>query len=171
MSKKGVYVVTLPELGWDCVVSIFDASTCTEEEVKFMYGEDYVISYKTFQEVERPKEVDESQIREIEDKYDTLLLCIIDVLEIEYDSLNLLYSKEGKKLQKPDQHILGQLFKNFLKEKDISDQGGEIVVVNNPKYSYLGMLFPNELSIDLFDKSTWWEFKDYLRDEKRIDIG
>lgn len=172
MSNKGVYVVTNPELGWDCVVAVYDASTCTEEEVEFMYDDAYVISYEPFSEVEKPKEVDQTQIREIEnDLANSLLLCVVDNLDIEYDSLNLLYSKEGKSLQRQDQHILGQIFKEFLKERNISDQGGEIVVVNDTDYCYLGMLFPNELALELFDKTSWWDFSDYLRDEKRIDIG
>lgn len=34
------YVVTNPELGWDCVVDVFDASTTTENGIKDYYRED-----------------------------------------------------------------------------------------------------------------------------------
>jgi hypothetical protein len=73
--------------------------------------------------------------------------------------------------KKEDQHILGKIFKEFLKEKKIDDQGGEIVVVNDSKYSFLGMLFPSEIALELFDKTAWWEFDDYLKTEKDIEIG
>lgn len=173
MSKKGVYVVTNPELGWDCVVAVYDASTCTEEDLEFMYDvDDYVISYKPFSEVEKPKEVDQTQIREIEsDLKNPLLLCIVDTLEIIEDYKDILMSRVGKQLKKEDQHILGKIFKEFLKERNISDQGGEIVVVNGADYCYLGMLFPNELALELFDKTAWWEFETYLTNEKHIEIG
>lgn len=172
MDKKGVYVVTNPELGWDCVVAVYDASTCTEEDLEFMYDDDYVISYEPFSEVEKPKQVDQSEIREIEnDLANSLLLCVVDNLDIIEDYKDILMSRVGHELKKEDQHILGKIFKEFLKEKNIDDQGGEIVVVNDSKYSFLGMLFPNELALEFFDKTAWWEFDDYLRTEKQIDIG
>jgi hypothetical protein len=44
---KKVYVVTCPELGWDCVVGIFDADEISLEKLKETfptgYGQQYVI--------------------------------------------------------------------------------------------------------------------------------
>lgn len=39
-----VYVVTMPELGWDCVVGVFDSDKVSEDELLKEYPEDqYVI--------------------------------------------------------------------------------------------------------------------------------
>lgn len=46
-----VYVVTSVELGWDCIVGVFDASTTTEEELAktFPRSAGYIIHDKTLE--------------------------------------------------------------------------------------------------------------------------
>lgn len=39
-----VYIVTMPMLGWDCVVGVFDPEHVTKEQLEDEYpGDDYVI--------------------------------------------------------------------------------------------------------------------------------
>ncbi len=39
-----VYVVTMPELGWDCVVGVYDYDSVAYEDLRNIFGEDqYVI--------------------------------------------------------------------------------------------------------------------------------
>ncbi len=39
-----VYIITMPELGWDCVVGIYDCSSVAYEELRNRFPEDqYVI--------------------------------------------------------------------------------------------------------------------------------
>lgn len=48
MNDKYVYVVTNPELGWDCVVAVYDANEVQVGELEAEYHEDdgYVIHHK-----------------------------------------------------------------------------------------------------------------------------
>lgn len=49
MVKKKVIVLTSTELGWDCVVDVFDADKVTMEELQKVFGNDrtMVLSEKT----------------------------------------------------------------------------------------------------------------------------
>ena len=38
---KHVYVVTCTELGWDCIVGVFDPATVTREEMELAFPEKY----------------------------------------------------------------------------------------------------------------------------------
>lgn len=177
MSKKGVYVVTNPELGWDCVVSVFDASTCTEEEVRYMYDEDYVISYTSFREIERPPVLEQTSIIEITEKndyYDPTMECIIDNLEIVSDNQKLLYSKPGSTMRNEDCHILAKIFLDWLEENGYPNYGGEVVVVKTEKYSYVGMKFKDEHDLNAFNHGVRWfeDFNtDYLENDKEIELS
>lgn len=47
MIGKGVWVVTGLELGWDCLVGVYDASVVSEEELMAQFDEEsYVIHHK-----------------------------------------------------------------------------------------------------------------------------
>lgn len=47
MVGRGIWVVTGLELGWDCLVGVYDASVISEEELVAHFGEDsYVIHHK-----------------------------------------------------------------------------------------------------------------------------
>ena len=35
---QSVYIVTDPELGWDCVIEVFDADEVTKEEVEEVFN-------------------------------------------------------------------------------------------------------------------------------------
>lgn len=51
MNNKTVYVVTSTELGWDCVVGVFDASQLSNEYLEEQFPPDsyYVISSEIIQ--------------------------------------------------------------------------------------------------------------------------
>ncbi len=148
-------VVTNPELGWDCVVAVYDASKISEDDVKELHSDECVIHYTGITKVpKKPKKSKteaENKIKEIEVfKYTPEIECDIDHLELECDSNSLLPTMCGKHLKPKDYHILGAIANKFISDNNIDLKGCEICVVlanYDSVYSYLGLVGPNRRDV------------------------
>lgn len=168
-------VVTNTELGWDCVVAVYE--NASEKDLKYMYPSDeYVFTSTSISEIEKPPVVDQEFVREVEegdDEYDRSMECIIDNLEITYDNQNILYSKVGANINTQDCHILAKMFVEWLRENEYPTYGGEVVVVKCTNYSYVGMKFPTEKDLNAFNHNVEWMddfYEDYLKNKKGIEL-
>jgi hypothetical protein len=140
-------IVTNPELGWDCVMAVYDASKISEEDVQKMYSEECVTHYTGITKVPKKKKVKSypaTDIKVVEVfEYSNSIECVIDHLELEADANSLLPAKCGHHLKPEDYQILGKITNKFLQDNNIDLQGAEICVVkanyDNSKYSYLGL--------------------------------
>jgi hypothetical protein len=140
-------VVTNPELGWDCVMAVYDASKISEDDVKKLYSEECVTHYTGITKAPKKKKVksNDSDIKVLEVfEYSDSIGCVIDHLELEADANSLLPAKCGHHLKPKDFQILGKITNKFLQDNNIDLQGGEICVVianyDDSKYSYLGLV-------------------------------
>jgi hypothetical protein len=139
-------IVTNPELGWDCVMAVYDASKISEDDVKKLHSKECVTHYtgitkapKKKKKKTKPNTDDIKVIEEFE--YTGSFEIVIDHLELESDRDSLLPAKCGHHLKPKDFQILGKITNKFLQDNNIDLQGGEICVINNngEKYSYLGL--------------------------------
>lgn len=46
--SESVYVVTMPELGWDCVIGVFDSNLVTQEELEQQYTDDQYVIHQQY---------------------------------------------------------------------------------------------------------------------------
>lgn len=165
-------VVTNTELGWDCVVGVYE--NATDEDLKYMFpGSEYVFHHETISQVEKPPVVDQSTIREVTEPKDRdrTIECVIDNLVIDSDNQKILSSKVGSQINTADCHILANIFLEWLKENNHPNYGGEVVVVKCEKYSYVGMKFPSEKEINVFYDTVKWRedfCDDYLENKKGL---
>ena len=143
----GLIVVTNPELGWDCVVAVYDDSEVSEKELKNSYNTDVYVLTSIGLTSFTPKDIDYDEIEEIiatESKSENNIELIIDNLEIVSDHNSLLQSNEGMKLSKIDIHILGNILTKFASDKNIELKGNFCVVTvpagryTSYDFSYLG---------------------------------
>lgn len=44
-------IVTNPELGWDCVVAVYDANETSEEDLKKLYSDEYVFHHTSISKI------------------------------------------------------------------------------------------------------------------------
>lgn len=170
----GLIVVTNPELGWDCVVAVYDDSEVSETELGDMYDTDvYVLSSMGISKFNKPK-LEYTPIKEIivtSSKDQNNIECVIDSLEIDNDYKSLLQSREGMKLKSVDVHILGNIADKFIIENNINMNGGYFCVVTVPEtklsngYSYLGLggIEDRKLRNDTYD-SFYEELDNHLNE-------
>lgn len=152
-------IVTNPELGWDCVVEVYDASKISEDDVKKLHSEECVTHYTGITKVPKKKKKTKPNTDDIKVldmlEYSSDIGCIIDCLVLESDVNSLLSAKCGQHLKPEDFQILGKITNKFLQDNNIDLQGGEICVVNNisEKYSFLGL-------VGISDEDKQWEIID-----------
>lgn len=168
----GLIIVTNPELGWDCVVAVYNDTEISKKELENLYDTNiYVLTSISLTSlskninIEKNDEIIEEIITSNIDFINIEL--IIDNLKIVSDSDSLLHSNEGMMLNKKDFHILGNIFNKLVIDKNIDLNGGHFCIVTVPagryttyEFSYLG--FTGFSSKDIFLEKLLYEIDEHL---------
>ena len=142
-------IVTNPELGWDCVMAVYDASKISEDDVKKLYSEECVTHYTGITKAPKKKKVklNTGDIKVLEDC--DSIGCIIDSPVLEADTTALFSTKCGHHLNPKDFQILGKIV-NLL-EPTITDTVEKLTVQETNYFIHL-------LTLDLQRSLKHWEY-------------